>query len=508
MTQKIITTFLLTLLIFSGVVFALEEQKITASDADALDEFGTAVSISGDYAIVGASRNSDDGYRSGAVYIFVRNGEEWIEQAKLTASDADREDYFGRSVSIDGDNAIVSSYRNDDDGIDSGSAYIFIRNGEEWVEHSKLTASDANSNDFFGWRVSIDSNYAIISAHGNDENGEDSGSAFIFFNDEEEWLEQVKLSARDINEDDHFGKSVSIDGDYVLVGANRDTQEGIRSGSAFIFTRDGEDWYEHAKVVPSDADSADHFGFSVDICGDLAIVGAPANNVEGFVNSGSAYIFEKEGDEWREQAKLIASDADSGDQFGFCVSIEENYAVVGAHGNNNDGGDWSGSAYIFIREGNEWIERRKLIASDIGREDGFGYFVSANGDNVIIGSPGHSEDGENSGAAYIYSGLGSLVTVPDATSNSNLLPISFLCSTYPNPFNSMMTITFNKTYSGYAKLSVCDLSGKEVSIISSGKFSSGSHSETWSAVNFPAGTYTVRIKTEKNCKSFPVTLLK
>jgi len=150
------------------------ESKLTASDGGEEDYFGTAVSISGNYAIVGAYGDDDNGSNSGSAYVFERTGDGWIQLAKLTASDGASDDYFGRTVSISGNYAIVGAYGDDDNGLSSGSAYIFEKPVDGWVdttETAKLTASNGRSNDYFGTAVSISGDYAIVGAYRGSVNG-------------------------------------------------------------------------------------------------------------------------------------------------------------------------------------------------------------------------------------------------------------------------------------------------------------------------------------------------
>ena len=360
-----------------------DEQKINANDAAYQDFFGYSVSISGDYAVVGAHRNDDDGDDTGCAYIFVRDGDEWTEQTKLTADDAEDGDWFGYSVSISGDYAIVGAIKDDDDGEDSGSAYIFVRDGDEWIEQAKLTADDAEHGDNFGISVSISVNYAII--------GTNNSAAYIFSRRGEEWTQQEKVR--------RWNKlSVSIDGDYAIIGAY-DYLGG--PGLADIFVRDGEDWTRQATLRADDGEYGDGFGHSVSINGDYALIGAYENDDDG-ENSGSAYIFVRDGDEWIEQAKLTAKDADAGDNFGNSVSLRGRFAVIGAWC-NEDGGDYSGSAYIFLRQGDDWTELTKLISYDLADHDLFGYSTYISRGNVIIGAYGNRDAGHLSGSAYIYS---------------------------------------------------------------------------------------------------------
>ena len=373
-----------------------DEVKLTASDGAYVNYFGYSVSISGDYAIVGAYNDNDNGYGSGSAYIFKRQGDDWNETVKLTPSDGASGDNFGYSVSISGDYAIVGACWDDDRRINSGSAYIFKRQGDTWNEMAKLTASDGAYYDLFGYSVSISGDYAIVGAYWDDDKGVNSGSAYIFKRQGDTWNEMAKLTASDGAIEDHFSCSVSISGDYAIVGANGDDDNGSYSGSAYIFKRQGDTWKETAKLTASDGAFYDYFGSSVSISGDYAIVGA-----DGDDDIGSAYIFKRQGDTWNEMAKLTASDGASSDYFGYSVSISGDYAIVGADGDDDNGSN-SGSTYIFKREGNDWNETAKLTASDGAFYDYFGSSVSINGNYALVGAYGDDDNGSSSGSAYIY----------------------------------------------------------------------------------------------------------
>ena len=257
----------------------------------------------------------------------VRAGTPWPQRQKLLASDGAAGDYFGWSVSISGDLAIVGAYDDDDKGSDSGSAYIFRWDGASWVQQQKLTASDGNAGDNFGYSVSISDDYAIVGAYGDDVNGTDSGSAYIFRWDGTSWVQQAKLTASDGAYLDYFGISVSISGNLAIVGAYDDDDKGTDSGSAYIFRWDGTSWVQQ-KLIAADGAAYDYFGWSVSIGGDYAIVGAIYDDDRG-TNSGSAYIFKWNGTSWSQQAKITASDGAIEDYFGYSVSISGDYAIVG-----------------------------------------------------------------------------------------------------------------------------------------------------------------------------------
>ena len=232
--KKLSILFVAMLIMCRATTSHTDEVKLTAGDAAADDNFSTSVSISGNYAIVGAPGNDDDGDRSGSAYIFALDGGIWAQQAKLIAKDGEGGDFYGRSVSIDGDWAIVSSHHDD---VWSGSAYIYQRDGNLWKEQGKINARDGEANDSFGFSVDISGDTAIAGMPQDNDKGEDSGSVYVYVRVKDKWVEQQKFTPRDVDAGDIFGSAVSIDGDYAIIGSLWDDDKGNRSGSAYIYKR-------------------------------------------------------------------------------------------------------------------------------------------------------------------------------------------------------------------------------------------------------------------------------
>jgi len=370
--------------------------KINASDAAAGDDFGYAVAIDGDRAIVGANSNDDVGSNSGAAYIFEKIDDAWVEVQKITASDATSGDLFGISVGISGNYAIVGAHLNDEMGSNAGAAYIFEYDGASWTEDTKLIASDAAAGDFFGFSVSISGDNALVGARF--ENNQ--GAAYVFNLSGGTWSETTKLTASDANTDDWFGQSVCITGTHAIIGANQNDDAGINSGSAYIFSLSGGVWSEVQKLTASDEMSDDYFGWSVSISGERAVVGTILNDDAGSA-SGSVYVFELSGGVWSETQKLTASDAATFDYFGQSVSVSGDHILIGANRNDDDGAD-SGLAYMFKLDGGTWVESQLLSASDAAGGDFFGHSVAISGNQAIIGANRNDDDGSNSGSAYIF----------------------------------------------------------------------------------------------------------
>jgi hypothetical protein len=390
-----------------------------ADDANANDFFGYSVAISGDYAIVGA-KNEDGG--NGAAHVFHRTGvSAWDAGVKLVAPDAQAVDWFGTSVAICGDYAIIGA--SEEDGGDgdplsrAGAAYVFHRTGvNTWDTGTKIMAPDAQVEDHFGWSVAISGDYAIIGA--SEEDGGDgdplsrAGAVYVFRRNVNTWEFNVKLVAPDAQAVDWFGWSVAISGDYAIVGAGgEDGGDGDpieNAGAAYVFRRTGVNiWDAGVKLVALDAQARDAFGDSVAISADYAIVGAYQHGGVG----GAAYVFHRTGvNTWDTGAKIMAPDAQANDRFGESVAISGDYAIVGTRFENGGDGDplvGVGAAYVFRRTGvNTWDSGAKIMAPDAQVHDEFGNSVAISGDYAIVGAA--REDGgdgdplSDAGAAYIY----------------------------------------------------------------------------------------------------------
>ena len=372
-----------------------QADKVGPTDDAAGDNFGRAVSIEGDTAIVGAPYDSSEGSQAGSAYVFVRSAGGWSLQQRLVAGSS--RDYFGSSVSLSGDTAVIGA--NFD--YPGGSAYVFVRNGATWSEQQKLTASDAASSDYFGRSVSLDGDTLVVGADGDDDAGSRSGSAYVFTRSGSTWTEQQKLSASDGAASDYFGSGVSVDGDTAIVGAYRDDDVGSDSGSAYVFVRAGSTWTEQQKLTASDGAAFDYFGHSVSVSGDTALVGSHGDDDVG-TSSGSAYVYVRSGSIWTEQQKLTASDGAASDYFGSSVAVSDDTAIVGAYDDNQGGINDVGAAYVFVRNGSTWTEQQKLSASDGAEDDYFGYSVAVGGTTAIVGAHGSDDEGTNSGAAYMF----------------------------------------------------------------------------------------------------------
>ena len=147
--------------------------KITAPDFNVEDCFGWSVSINGNYAVIGNVYDDDNDIQSGSVYVYYFDGEAWVEQEKLIASDGGFADYFGYAVSVYDDQIVTGAYRDVVGSVRSGSAYVYQRNGDEWIETARLTPYDPEEEDRFGAKVDIHGNYAAVTSYWDDDGSSD-----------------------------------------------------------------------------------------------------------------------------------------------------------------------------------------------------------------------------------------------------------------------------------------------------------------------------------------------
>ncbi len=396
--------------------------KVVASDRGGDDQFGVAVAISDNYAIVGAYNEDGIGldsiHNAGAAYIYTKSASgAWVEMQKLVASDRDSIDaYFGAAVAISGNYAIVGSY-GDGDTIGAsnttylqhaGSAYIFERNTATgiWEEKQKIVAIDRQFRARFGYAVAISKNFAVVGA----KDFGPGGAAYVFERGSSGWGNTQKITSNSSQSGDLFGTSVAIYGNHIAVGSPEDDiLLKDRAGSAYVFEQDGSGiWNETQKIVPSDSDTNSYFGFSVSISDSSLLVGAynedfadtSGNNY--IENAGAAYVFEKTNGIWQQQQKIVASDRLKDDHFGWSVSISGNLALISARRADLDetGINYmptSGAAYIYLKTGTTWNEIDKITSS---HREPYGYFgnsVAISDSSAIVGA--YWEDNDSSGTS-------------------------------------------------------------------------------------------------------------
>jgi hypothetical protein len=456
----------------------------------ASDLFGYSVAVSGDTVVVGAyqedssttgvnSTPNESASNSGAVYVFVRSGSTWSQQAYLKASQVRVEDQFGVSVALSGDTLVVGAFSEDSSttGVNStpnvsaanaGAAYVFVRSGTTWSQQAYLKASQVTLNDNFGFSVAVSGDTVVVGAFNEDssttgvgstpnESASGAGAAYVFVRSGTTWSQQAYLKASQVSVDDNFGRSVAVSGGTVVVGAYLEDSSttGVNStpnendtdaGAAYVFVRSGTTWSQQAYLKASQVGAADNFGNSVAVSGDTLVVGNLGEDSsttginstpnESGANSGAANVFVRSGTTWSQQAYLKASQVSGGDTFGASVALSGDTLVVSAYAEDssttgvnstpNESASEAGAAYVFVRSATTWSQQAYLKASQVTVNDSFGISVALSGETVVVGA--HAEDSSTtgingtpnesatqSGAAYIFTGLGLPPTVTNVS---------------------------------------------------------------------------------------------
>ncbi len=378
------------------------ETKLTAPDAERGDEFGRAVAVQGNVAVVGAPNAASAGFGTGAAYVFEKTASGWQLQQVLLAHDATSFSFFGCSVAIDGDRIVVGAFGDQNAGNFAGAAYVFVRAGDKWTPEAKLTGSENSFVDQFGISVAIKGDRIVCGAFGNsDFDQSEVGSAYVFRRIEGLWVQEQELTASDAASLARFGLSVTMNDDTIVVGADGDAELGFFSGAVYVFTFDGSSWVQQQKLQAQDAQAGASFGFHVAMDGDTLVVGAPQDDV-GTHTLGAAYVFTRRSQVWLQDRKLVAKDSDASDGFGLRVAVSGDTIAVG-HVRDSDVAIEGGAAYVYKLHGQSgWSLHEKLFPSDAARDDAFGSAVAVSNNTVMVGAPGRSDVAFLAGAAYIY----------------------------------------------------------------------------------------------------------
>jgi len=375
-------------------------EKLIPEDGEEYDLFGISVSISGNRALIGSYRDDDNGLSSGSAYIFEFDGAKWNQVSKLKPNDGAEGDVFGYSVSIDGNRALIGAYLDDDFGLASGSAYVFDYDGNDWNQSAKLVSNDLGIDDWFGSAVSISGDWALVGAENDDDKGEDAGAAYLFKFDGNSWSQYAKLTGEDSSQADKFSNSLSLFGNRALIGSKNSDGSSFVSGAVYVFDFNGINWSQSSKLTPNDGSLGDLFGFSVSLSHDRALVGAHRHDYSFANSGGAAYVFDFDGLNWNESAKLFTDDANNGDRFGYSVSLNDNKALIGAPYEDDVGGD-SGSAYLYEFDGNHWNQTTKLNLGGGAPDDRFGYSVGLSENNALISAYRDDDLGLESGSVCV-----------------------------------------------------------------------------------------------------------
>lgn len=389
-------------LIFASADETLSTQtKLLADSQTPVDNYGSAIDIDGNTAVVSGLGNRFRGYPDGAVFIYVREGTNWTLQQTLGAHDEEpnADDNYGQSVAISGDTLVVGAVTDSTAAFVAGAAYVYVRDGTTWSLQQKLTAADPATFSGFGKSVDVTGDTAVVGAYGDDDAGYGTGAAYVFHRNGGVWTQQQKLTASDAAADASFGLSVSISGQTIAVGAPFVSSPGVNfSGAVYVFVNNGSAWLEEQKIEARDITAGQELGYCAAISGATIVATAPGE-VVGMHTYGAVYIFERNGTTWEQQRKFVDREVARTDGFALRAAIDGDTIVVGDV-KNNTVAPWGGAGNVFVRRGTAgWSLKYTLTATDAAYLDALGLSVAISGNTIMLGAP---DKNEQKGAVYIY----------------------------------------------------------------------------------------------------------
>lgn len=374
--------------------------------------FATALSDDGTTALVSGYQGNDMSVGSaGTAYIFEYASGSWTQQAELIPNEDDGNEFFGFDVALssDGNTAFVSTVYLPRNAEQTGSVYVFDNSEGSWEQQARLTPSLGDDYALFGYSVAQAGNGSTVLI--GTFTFEEFVPPYVFTRSDGTWTQQARLSTTDTEGHDNFSSvALSSDGTTALIGAHGDANPNeTLAGSAFVFEYEDGSWDQQHKITASDGDRRDGFGFCVALSGDgsTALIGTIGYDYSNENTAGSAYIFQKAGSSWNQRTKLIPNDGDDNDSIGSSLAISSagTTAVVGAYSDDSQNGEKAGSTYLFDSTGDTWTQEAKLVADDGDSKDQFGYSVavSSDGGTTLVGAPDDADhNGPESGTAYVY----------------------------------------------------------------------------------------------------------
>ncbi len=342
---------------------------------------GAAVSVSTSTALVGATGDdSPVGFVTGTAHVLTRQTTGWVEQGRLYAADGVAGDWFGCSVAVSGDTAVIGACLDDGSaGRWAGSAYVFARSGTTWTQQAKLTAPDGAPGDWFGCSVAVSTDTIVVGSEHDTTTAQAAGSAYVFVRSGDSWTQQAKLTPSGASRYQGFGRSVGIAGDYIVVGSNA-------YNTAYVFKRSGTTWSQQVGLTVPGPDMRDYFGYSVAISGDTVAIGAPGYDAPAKSDAGATYVYTRSGVTWTQQAKLTAASGAAGDRLGDSVAIDADTLLAGSPQAATGAGPAAGSTALFLRSGGIWTQQPCAADSNSTSGGQYGYSVALAGDTAVVGT--------------------------------------------------------------------------------------------------------------------------
>lgn len=368
--------------------------KLQPEGLSSHDFFGWAFGVSGSTVLVGAT-GAFGGV--GAVFAFSLDGHAPTFTQVIAPGTPSSGAYFGRSIDVEGDRAVVGAPRHDGFGQWSGTVYLYRFVDGFWSFDQELLPDDIGSDMRFGRTVAIDGDVVAVGAPHDDVLRQNSGSVYVFRFDGADWIQEQKLLPNDVGH--FFGNLIDLSGDVMVIGSPLDNEQGHDSGTAYIFRYVDGAWIQELHVMPEDATFGSRFGQDVAVEGDLVAIGAPGQHIMDIGRS--VYLYRHDGEAWQLEDKLHEEDAI---RFGWSVDIRDGRVLVGAISDCLDDpfGCGYGAAYVYERIDGTWTLATRLVAPDATYNDEFGDDVALGDDLAFVGAIRDSDFGGYSGGAYAF----------------------------------------------------------------------------------------------------------
>ena len=385
---------LTTLLNVSVLAFADDRFGTQVKLSEPIPSFGMTVDIDGNTAAVGASGFQFSDFPLPVVCVYTREAANWTKEQCLAEEDEvpNSGDNYGFAIAVSGNTLVVGAATDVTNGVTGGAVYVYVRDGHTWSLQQKLFASDRANFDQFGVAVDVVGDTIVVGAHGDNDEGFQTGAAYVFRRNGTTWTEEQKLKASDAAPDTAFGVSVALSGQTVAIGAPGESSGALSSGAVYVFVNDGTSWQQQGKIKANRTMNNQQLGSTVSVSGDTIVaaapgelIGEPAGDLNNVLSKGAVYIFQRTGTSWDHQKRFFERDRNRTGGFAVRAAIDGDTIIVGDP-TYDAGARFTGAVYVFERNGNGWSLKHTLAANDGQFLQAMGFAIAVSGDTVIAGT--------------------------------------------------------------------------------------------------------------------------